>query len=230
MTDNPQRSWEHCLGCYNRAVIQEVCDCKCHTPQERSMMTKFIMDYDNVPGKGPLMLFKDNGDGTRSLATVEDIAGLEATIASLQDDRTDQEQTIAQKDEEICRLKEQSSESLLKQFSHKSQQFIEAMQEISQLKSKIVGVDEEITSLRVKLEEAEARLVNVETNFEEWKKDYSVLRQKLALSDKKLEEARAALKRLADLDYVDYDHATQIASAALDKLKGSELTKGDKHE
>lgn len=35
---------------------------------------KFLMDYDNIPGKGPLMLFKDNGDGTLSLATVEDIA------------------------------------------------------------------------------------------------------------------------------------------------------------
>ena len=34
---------------------------------------KFLMDYDNIPGKGPLMLFKDNGDGTLSLATVEDI-------------------------------------------------------------------------------------------------------------------------------------------------------------
>lgn len=35
---------------------------------------KFFMDYDNMPGKGPLMLFKDNGDGTASLATVEDVA------------------------------------------------------------------------------------------------------------------------------------------------------------
>lgn len=34
---------------------------------------KFLMDYDNIPGKGPLMLFRENGDGTRSLATVEDV-------------------------------------------------------------------------------------------------------------------------------------------------------------
>lgn len=34
---------------------------------------RFFMDYDNIPNKGPLMLFKDNGDGTSSLATPDDV-------------------------------------------------------------------------------------------------------------------------------------------------------------
>lgn len=58
------------------------------------MSKKFLMDYDNIPGKGPKMLFRDNGDGTMSLATVEDIACFEAEIRSLQSDRTDQESKI----------------------------------------------------------------------------------------------------------------------------------------
>lgn len=43
--------------------------------------SKFLMDYDNIPGKGPLMLFKDNGDGTQSLATVDDVKELESALA-----------------------------------------------------------------------------------------------------------------------------------------------------
>lgn len=29
----------------------------------------FVMDYDNIPGKGPLMLFRKLDDGTMTLAT-----------------------------------------------------------------------------------------------------------------------------------------------------------------
>lgn len=33
----------------------------------------FVMDYDNIPGKGPLMLFRKLDDGTMTLATPEHI-------------------------------------------------------------------------------------------------------------------------------------------------------------
>lgn len=64
---------------------------------------KFKMDWDNIPGKGTLMLFKDNEDGTLSLATPDDVRKaiaeatkiLQAEIESLQSDRTDQEQVIS---------------------------------------------------------------------------------------------------------------------------------------
>lgn len=54
---------------------------------------KFKMDWDNIPGKGTLMLFKDNEDGTMSLAMPEDVekaikeatAPLEAQLSRLKE-------------------------------------------------------------------------------------------------------------------------------------------------
>lgn len=84
----------------------------------RTPMTKFVMDYDNIPGQGPLMLFKEyelDGKTWRSLATVEDIQVFEAEIRSLQDDRTDQELKISDLQSALD-LERQESERLRKEI------------------------------------------------------------------------------------------------------------------
>lgn len=52
---------------------------------------KFLMDYDNIPGKGPKMLFKDNLDGTISLATPEDVEqAIKEALDSYGDERLEE--------------------------------------------------------------------------------------------------------------------------------------------
>lgn len=63
---------------------------------------KFVMDTDN--GKGPEFLHRDNGDGTWSIATLDDIAELESKLRLAEEalEVISKDLTITKECREIC--------------------------------------------------------------------------------------------------------------------------------
>lgn len=50
----------------------------------RKFDERFVMEHNNIPGQGPIMLFRINPDGSRSIALAEDV---KAFIAEIMDRR-----------------------------------------------------------------------------------------------------------------------------------------------